>query len=332
MRCSTRVFVFLNPVSSRFQSFPESSIRHPESRVFRKLCRARLVQDFAAQQVKAGATKHLALDELDTVDLSLGLTIAPGQGHSGADGGQVIAQTGGKGADGGKRADPRLVEPDIEQRQRTNMKQMAESLSEVIQMGDERILAEVCEKTPAFVVKAFRGQHQQPRKTVAGRKRGVVGDRQVGVDCNRVFTCQQTFCLQPAVERRTSLALVAPRQQLGKQGSGGGIALNVAHFQIVEMGFEQTVWCASRGSFGKGFRLIVRPHWSIENQLHWSLDVTFCEDRNQTHVGYAPENLALFRRLALILLKRETSVKIGLQAKRLRAGWKNNYLLKVLSG
>jgi len=66
--------------------------------------------------------------------------------------------------------------------------------------------------------------------------------------------------------------------------------------------------------------------------LHWSLDVTFCEDRNQTHVGYAPENLALFRRLALILLKRETSVKIGLQAKRLRAGWKNNYLLKVLSG
>jgi hypothetical protein len=53
----------------------------------------------------------------------------------------------------------------------------------------------------------------------------------------------------------------------------------------------------------------VRDHWSIENQLHWSLDVTFAEDRNHTCVGFAPDNLALFRRLALLLLKRETSLK-----------------------
>lgn len=75
----------------------------------------------------------------------------------------------------------------------------------------------------------------------------------------------------------------------------------------------------------------VRQHWSIENQLHWSLDVTFREDHNQTREGFAAENLALIRRLALILLKRETSVKVGLQAKRLRAGWHNDYLLKVLN-
>lgn len=64
---------------------------------------------------------------------------------------------------------------------------------------------------------------------------------------------------------------------------------------------------------------------------HWSLDVTFREDHNQTRTGFAAENLALIRRLALILLKRETSVKVGLQAKRLRAGWHNDYLLKVLN-
>jgi hypothetical protein len=61
-------------------------------------------------------------------------------------------------------------------------------------------------------------------------------------------------------------------------------------------------------------------------------DVTFAEDRNHTRAGFAPDNLALFRRLALLLLKRETSLKASLQVKRLHAGWKNDYLLKILSG
>jgi hypothetical protein len=63
----------------------------------------------------------------------------------------------------------------------------------------------------------------------------------------------------------------------------------------------------------------------------WSLDVTFREDDNTTYLGHAAQNLALIRRLALMLLKREASVKVGLQAKRMRAGWNNDYLFKVLS-
>ena len=94
---------------------------------------------------------------------------------------------------------------------------------------------------------------------------------------------------------------------------------------------ETAYFISSRAASAAYFLQAVRGHWAIENQLHWSLDLTFREDHNQTRIGFAAENLALIRRLALILLKRETSVKVGLQAKRLRAGWHNDYLLKVLN-
>jgi predicted transposase YbfD/YdcC len=94
---------------------------------------------------------------------------------------------------------------------------------------------------------------------------------------------------------------------------------------------ETAYFISSRSASAAYFLEAVRGHWAIENQLHWSLDVTFREDHNQTRTGFAAENLALIRRLALMLLKRETSVKVGLQAKRLRAGWHNDYLLKVLN-
>jgi len=74
-----------------------------------------------------------------------------------------------------------------------------------------------------------------------------------------------------------------------------------------------------------------RQHWSIENSLHWTLDVTFAEDLNRTRTDHAPQNLAILRHFALNLLKQEKSLKVGIKAKRLRAGWDDAYLLKVLS-
>lgn len=98
-----------------------------------------------------------------------------------------------------------------------------------------------------------------------------------------------------------------------------------------QLSTETAYFISSRTASADFFLDAVRGHWAIENRLHWSLDVTFREDHNQTRNGFATENLALIRRLALVLLKRETSVKVGLQAKRLRAGWHNDYLLKVLN-
>jgi predicted transposase YbfD/YdcC len=74
----------------------------------------------------------------------------------------------------------------------------------------------------------------------------------------------------------------------------------------------------------------IRQHWGIENQLHWTLDVTFGEDRSRVRRGHGPENLGLLRRLALNALHQEQSFKGSLASKRRRAGWNNDYLLRVL--
>lgn len=74
----------------------------------------------------------------------------------------------------------------------------------------------------------------------------------------------------------------------------------------------------------------VRSHWGIENSLHWVLDVAFREDDNRTHTGHSAENLALIRKLALNLLRLEPTRKHGIKASRLRAGWDETYLLRVL--
>jgi predicted transposase YbfD/YdcC len=74
----------------------------------------------------------------------------------------------------------------------------------------------------------------------------------------------------------------------------------------------------------------VRKHWGVENGLHWCLDVSFSEDDSRVREGYADQNLSVLRRIALNLLKQETSSKVGIQTKRLRAGWDERYLLKVL--
>lgn len=74
-----------------------------------------------------------------------------------------------------------------------------------------------------------------------------------------------------------------------------------------------------------------RGHWGIENSAHWILDVAFGEDDSRVRVGNAPENLALVRKLTHNLLQQENTLKRGVKAKRLRAGWDRNYLLKILN-
>lgn len=80
------------------------------------------------------------------------------------------------------------------------------------------------------------------------------------------------------------------------------------------------------------FAHAVRTHWSIENSCHWILDVVFREDDSRVRIGHAPENLGLLRRIALSLLQQERSSKVGIQIKRLKAGWDEKYLLKILNG
>src|SRR5574341_109223 len=76
---------------------------------------------------------------------------------------------------------------------------------------------------------------------------------------------------------------------------------------------------------------VVRKHWSIENELHWVLDVALNEDHSRVRKDQAPENFAVLRHIALNLLKQEKTAKGGIHAKQLQAAWKEDYLLKLLS-
>ena len=79
------------------------------------------------------------------------------------------------------------------------------------------------------------------------------------------------------------------------------------------------------------FAEAVRGHWGVENPLHWVLDVCFGEDQSRARTGYAAENLATLRRLALNVLRRETTKKRGIKGKQKNAGSNHSYLLRLLS-
>jgi predicted transposase YbfD/YdcC len=79
------------------------------------------------------------------------------------------------------------------------------------------------------------------------------------------------------------------------------------------------------------FGRAVRGHWGIENGLHWVLDIAFREDESRARAGASAANLVVLRHIALNLLKKEQTAKVGIKNKRLKAGWDERYLLKVIA-
>lgn len=76
--------------------------------------------------------------------------------------------------------------------------------------------------------------------------------------------------------------------------------------------------------------MAARAHWGIENGLHWQLDVSYREDASRKRKDNAAVNFSTLTKMTLTMLKRDTSTKVGIKSKRLKAGWDNDYLLKVL--
>lgn len=94
----------------------------------------------------------------------------------------------------------------------------------------------------------------------------------------------------------------------------------------------QTRYCISSEEYEKAsyYSALVRGHWSIENQLHWHLDVTFNEDKCRARKGFSAENLSTIRKLALQIIKSYDD-KLSLKKRRVKAGYNTDYLDKLIS-
>lgn len=93
---------------------------------------------------------------------------------------------------------------------------------------------------------------------------------------------------------------------------------------------EKRYYWSSHSASAEVLAGMIRGHWSIENQLHWCLDVGFNEDQSRIRTDHGPENIALLRKVAMNLAKSERTHKRGIQAKRKLAAWNDEYLLKLL--
>jgi predicted transposase YbfD/YdcC len=87
----------------------------------------------------------------------------------------------------------------------------------------------------------------------------------------------------------------------------------------------------NRRTKAKKFARYIRGHWSVENNLHWQLDVSFHEDQRRIRKGHGAENFSRLCRIGLNLLQKETTRKVGIAVKRQICGWDDNYLLTVVA-
>ena len=90
-------------------------------------------------------------------------------------------------------------------------------------------------------------------------------------------------------------------------------------------------YISNRIDTAEDFQKYIRSHWGIENKLHWTLDVAFSEDGSRKRNKNAAQNFSIILKIALNLLKNEKSDKQGIAGKRLRAGWDEDYRMKVLN-
>ena len=136
-------------------------------------------------------------------------------------------------------------------------------------------------------------------------------------------------------ERREYYTLPAPRSLPGFAG-WPLLATLVMVVRTTVVGGRETghvsYFLSSLPPKVKTLAKVIRGHWSIENQLHWVLDVTFTEDGSRIRKDKAPQTMAMFRRLAVSILSQDTSLNETIRGKRYRAALSSDVLERILTG
>ena len=94
---------------------------------------------------------------------------------------------------------------------------------------------------------------------------------------------------------------------------------------------ERRYYLTSLSGEARAFGAAVRNHWGVENGLHWVLDIAFQEDASRMRKDHSQQNFVVLRHMALNLLKQEQTATCGIKARRLKAGWSEDYLRQVLA-
>ncbi len=135
-------------------------------------------------------------------------------------------------------------------------------------------------------------------------------------------------------ETRIYVQLPVPNTLPGRERWAGLKTIGIAVLSCLREGKETTqmrYYISSLGLGVKQFARAVRSHWSIENSLHWSLDVTYREDQLRIRHQHLRENFAWLNRFTLSLLKQHPA-KMSQAMKRRSCGWSDDFLLQVVTG
>jgi predicted transposase YbfD/YdcC len=190
-------------------------------------------------------------------------------------------------------------------------------VEKVVQQGADYVIA--CKGNQGFlhedIVALFRAELQQPLELSRLSYHKTVEERHGRRETREYWSTDQLETLRTS-ERWKGLHSVAMVRSERQTASGTSE--------------ETRYYISSLPKDARKAAHAIRAHWSIENQLHWVLDVVLHEDESRTRVDNSAQNLAIVRHITLNMLRQETSLKKSLRQKRLRAGWDDDYMLRVI--
>src|SRR5688500_15503904 len=135
----------------------------------------------------------------------------------------------------------------------------------------------------------------------------------------RVFVCPEAAALT-ALDTWSGLRTVLAVETIRRVTGSGKVEAEIRYF-LSSCRDDPTVLVQA-----------IRRHWTIENGLHWVLDVTFREDDSRVRDRTAARNLAILRKIAINLMGRDRTPRISMRARRKQAAWNDVYMLSLLAG